>query len=188
MTELRGAGTPNEPGGGEAVGISLWLVPQQDDASRRLGDWINSLARGFGTPTFRPHLTLLGGLEGPEGEIVRQSTALAQALPHLELRLRGIEGSEEHFRCVFATVEPGPELVQARGRALELFGRHREPAFTPHISLMYGRLAAETKSAMLRALGESLVGSLMSRELQVMRTQGPADRWQPLATLALGVR
>lgn len=188
MTEPRDAGTPNEAGSGEAVGTSLWLVPQDGELARRLSDWVNSLAGSFGTSPFRPHLTLLSGLEGPEGEIVRQSTALAQALPHLELRLSGIDGSDDYFRCVFARVEPAPELVLARERALELFGRHRETPFTPHISLMYGRLAPETKAAMIRGLGECLAGALVSRELRVMRTQGPPDRWESLASLALGMR
>lgn len=170
-----------------AVGTSLWLVSEDSQASRRLADMINTLARSFGTPRFEPHVTLLGGLEGPEGEIVRQSTALARALPHLELRFRGIEGSEEYFRCVFATMEPTSEFLRARERALELFGGHREPHFTPHISLVYGRLAPEAKAAMIRALGEYLVGALTCRQLQVMRTQGPPERWQCLATLALGV-
>lgn len=188
MTEPRGAGTPNEAGSEEAVGTSLWLVPQEGEAARWLGDWINSLAERFGTPSFGPHLTLLGGLDGPEGEILRQSTVLARALPHLELRLSAIEGSDAYFRCVFARVESTAELVLARERALELFGRQGEPPFTPHISLMYGRLAPETKPPMIRALGEQLVGAVVSRQLQVMRTQGSPDRWQCLASLAIGVR
>src|SRR5262245_35383966 len=102
---------PGRPGlqKGSAAGTTLWLMPQEGESQRRLADLIASLAQRLGTPRFEPHLTLLGGLEGSEADIVERTGALARMLRPIELHLHAIEGSDEYFRCVFVTVEPSPQ-------------------------------------------------------------------------------
>ena len=165
-----------------AVGTSLWLVPEPGESSRQLAELIDSLAQRLGTPRFEPHLTLLGGVEGKQADIVARSEVLARTLAPMELRIRGIEGSEEYFRCVFAAVERTPELVRAHEQAVEVLGWRPPQPFFPHVSLIYGALSASTRAGLLGELQEQTMGTLMSGELQVVSTEGPPENWRALAT------
>ena len=166
---------------GGAVGTSLWLVPEDSETSRRLAELIDSLARRFGTPRFDPHLTLLGGLDAPAGDVIARSQSLAATIPPLELRVLRVEGTEEYFRCVFAAVEDTRELIRARERALEALVLNDTSRFFPHISLVYGHLSESVKGGLLRELQEWPIGTMVSRELRVVSTEGPPERWQRVA-------
>jgi 2'-5' RNA ligase len=168
-----------------AVGTSLWLVPQQGESSRQLAARIDSLAQRLGTPRFEPHLTLLGGLEGGQADIVARSEVLARTLAPIELRIRDIEGSDEYFRCVFAAVERMPELVRAHEQAVEVFGWRPPQPFFPHVSLIYGALSSSARAGLLGELRERPAGTFSSGRLQVVSTEGPPERWRSLATFRL---
>ncbi|DAZ93796.1 TPA: hypothetical protein N0F65_009918 [Lagenidium giganteum] len=45
----------------EFVGLSLWLVPD-NDAAIKFSNVINEYAEKLNTPSFLPHMTLLGGI------------------------------------------------------------------------------------------------------------------------------
>jgi hypothetical protein len=45
----------------EFVGYSLWLVPDEA-ASKKFCHAIEECAKELGTPTFKPHATLIGGV------------------------------------------------------------------------------------------------------------------------------
>ena len=72
---------PQMPQNKEPAGprYSLWLIPEGEDG-RQLADIIARLSERFGTPTFDPHVTLLGGLLGPEKELVTRISQITRSM------------------------------------------------------------------------------------------------------------
>ena len=169
---------------GRARGVSLWLMPEGAERER-LAALIEDLAARLGTRPFAPHVTLLPGLEGREERILATAALLAASVRPFRVRLVAVEGRDEHFRCLFARAEADEPLLAAHAAAARAFDRGPDPAFLPHLSLVYGTLAPETK----RRLAAELVGaaalSFEVSSLRVWRTEGPVGGWRELRAVGL---
>ena len=170
--------------GPTAAGVSIWLVPT-GEVYERFDALISSLSRRCGTPPFEPHVTLLGGLSGPEAAVLSRAEQLSGSLAPLEIRPTTAGHRDEYFRCLFVQAEPTPALVAAHARAAELFERREEPFF-PHLSLIYGDLAAEEKERILDEVGRDLATAFDVGELHAVRTEGEVRSWRRLASYPLG--
>jgi 2'-5' RNA ligase len=171
--------------GARARGASLWLVPDGDDRLR-LASLIERLAARLDTEPFAPHVTLLPGLAGPEGEVLGRAAAVASRLPPLLVRLEGVEGRDEHFRCLFARAVADEPLHAAHAAAARAFGREPDAAFLPHLSLVYGTLPSQAKGPLAMELGPVLPGAFEAARLHVWRTEGPAGAWREIGAFPLG--
>lgn len=169
---------------GRARGVSLWLMPG-GPARERLAALIRNLAARLGTAPFAPHVTLLPGIEGPESDVLETARQLASRLPPLRLSLRFLEGREEHFRCLIALVEADEALRAAHAAAARAFGREPDPAFLPHLSLVYGSLAAEARAALAREIEPQAAVSFEAARLHVWRTEGEVADWREVAAFRL---
>jgi 2'-5' RNA ligase len=168
----------------EATGVSLWLRPE-DEERGALSGIIARLAAAHGTPVFAPHVTLIAGVELPEDELLVRSEALARALSPLAVRFAGAGGFDEYFRAFFLRVDLTAELLGANARARAAFGRHGDPPFFPHLSLLYGRLSTPERER-LRPLIEPAPAGFEARELSLVKTEGPVLEWRSLAAFGLG--
>ncbi|HSB62293.1 MAG TPA: 2'-5' RNA ligase family protein [Vicinamibacteria bacterium] len=166
-------------------GVSLWLVPE-GSAAERLSALIGELAARHGTPRFAPHLTLLPLVGGAEDDVLERAARLAGELPPLEVRLLGPESRDEYFRRLFARAEATPALREAHARAAARFGRPPDPDFLPHVSLLYGRLAAAEVEGLRSALVGRVEGRFAAAHLHAWLTEGRVADWRPLARFALG--
>ena len=168
-----------------AQGVSLWLMPE-GGAYERLHGLIAGLARRFSTPVFPPHLTLLPGLAGrPEDDLLAASHRLAAALRSPRICLSAVEGREEPFRCLFARAVLDDPLRAAHAAAARAFDREPDPAFFPHLSLVYGALPAATKRQVAAEVTPLVVGSFPARRLHVWRTDGPVGEWREIGAFDL---
>ena len=163
---------------------SLWLVPPPA-LHDRLAATIAILASRYGTAAFEPHVTLLGGLAGPEETLLSGARVLAERLRPFEVRLREASAGVDFFRCVFVTVDETPELLRAHALAREALGTATAEAFRPHLSLVYGRLGAEEKEAARQAAGE-LRSCFSADALHVVDTNGDVPGWRRLASYRFG--
>jgi 2'-5' RNA ligase len=168
-----------------ARGVSLWLMPG-GAVRERLSALIRRQAARLGTGPFPPHVTLLSGLEGEEERLLATAAPLAASVRPLRLRLAGVEGREEHFRCLFARAEADEPLRAAHAAAARAFGREPDPAFLPHLSLVYGTLSPETRRRLAAELAVAVTGSFAARRLHVFRTDGPVGDWREIGAYALG--
>ena len=168
-----------------AKGLSLWVMPE-GRVREGLAALIGGLAARLGTAAFAPHVTLLPGLSGPESEVLARARVLATELTPLSLGFSGVDGTGEHFRCLFLRVAPSPALRDAHARAAHRFGREPEPSFDPHLSLVYGMLDTGLKVDLKHALGPLAPPSFEGRCLHVWRTEGRVGEWREVAALALG--
>jgi len=165
-----------------ARGVSLWLMPG-GEAGGRLSALVDSLAERLGTTPFPPHVTLLSGIDAPsDEEVLATSRSLAGRLPPLAVRLAAVEGRAEHFRCLFARAAADAPLVSAHAAAARAFGRTPDPAFLPHLSLVYGALEPDTKRRLAAGLRGALESSFEARRLHVWRTEGRPGDWHELGS------
>jgi 2'-5' RNA ligase len=167
-----------------AHGLFLWLAPGDAEAAP-LARMILELGRRLGTPPFEPHLTLLGPLDRPAGEVEAKAAELARGLAPLALPLRGVNGEESYFRALYAAAEPTPELRAARDAARALLAAPDAP-FRPHLSLAYGRLEPTVQVALSIELAPRLPAQLLARHLDLVLADGPVGAWRRLARFDLG--
>jgi 2'-5' RNA ligase len=131
-------------------GCAIWLMPEEPMFSL-LRRKISRLSQEFSTPLFEPHVTLLAGIIVPEEECMAKCASLAGCLKPFRIELGDIGCSDEYFRCLFVSVVPADPIIQAHRAARETFNFRDEPAFMPHLSLLYGKLQIETKKGIAAA-------------------------------------
>lgn len=168
-----------------ARGVSLWLMPE-GAARDRLAAVIARLAARLTTRPFAPHVTLLAGLEGPEERLLAAAASVAASVRPFRVRLVAVEGRDEPFRCLFARAVADESLRAAHAAAARAFDREPDPAFLPHLSLVYGTLARETKRALATELASAVAVSFEAARLRAWRTEGPVRDWRELGAFRLG--
>ena len=169
------------PAGGK---YSLWFMPKGEECDR-LSRILHRLSSRYGAPEFSPHVTLLGGCVGPRRELIRQSACAAASLRPLAIRLEEIEFLNEYFRCLFVRVALTEPLRKAHLTARQAFGRKREPAFLPHLSLLYGNYPRSLKEGVIAEMGPRLDLQFKVRSLHLYRTHGEPRHWQRVASFGL---
>ena len=156
---------------------SLWLVPG-GAVDGDLQAVVDRLAREHGGPTFPPHVTLFGGIVGPEDDVVARSRGLAAQIAPFTVYLDDVDVGETYFQSLFATARPTPELLAAREAAQQAFSDVTAEPYRPHLSLLYGDLPAETKRAILDRLRGTLPPSFEAQTLVLVRTGGSVADWR----------
>mmetsp|Transcript_45842 Transcript_45842/g.147217 ORF Transcript_45842/g.147217 Transcript_45842/m.147217 type:complete len:203 (-) Transcript_45842:214-822(-) len=144
--------------------VSWWLMPSSEDL-QQLQELIDRTAARLGSPSFAPHVTLLGGVpvEGDEQvkELLLASHRLAGELPPLELVCRDVLGFEPWNQFCLATIDCR-ELAEANVRAQRRLrpgaGEPSGAAFAPPVGLPHLSLAyAECPSTEERAAAVAAV-------------------------------
>ncbi len=168
----------------EATGFSLWLVPE-GRIHEQFGEIISRLSGRHGTPSFEPHVTLLGELPGPEDLVLERCGDLARHVRPLTLRPVAAEHGEGYFRCVFVEIQLTPDLQAARERAQELLGGH-DAGFHPHVSLLYGDFSVREKEALVAEVARDIGGPFEVHHVDVVATMGAPESWRRAGRFALG--
>lgn len=175
--------SPRDPPGKLAV----WLAPE-GDARERLAAVIRAISTRFHTPCFDPHVTLVGGVTGPEAQVLGGTRDLAAALRPLRVTLATVIAREEYYQSLVMTVEPTRELSEARARARVVLGGRQGSPFFPHLSLMYGRIPQTEKEMLLRELGNSVGHTFLARSLEVVSVAGLPEDWCRIESFPLADR
>jgi len=163
---------------------SLWLMPA-GDVYDRLSGIIQRFSSRYGGPTFAPHVTLLGQCVGPIRELMRKTAAVAAGSRPLSIRLQAIDFLDEYYRCLFVRGAPSEPLRKAHRAACHAFGRKREPAFMPHLSLLYGNFPQSLKKQAIEEMGPPLDIQFTARRIHLYRTHGDPSQWRRMARFAL---
>ena len=143
----------------------------------RLAREISRLSRQLSTPRFEPHITLLSRITLPEENARGNSAVLARCLRPCRIELDDIDDLDEFFRCVLATVRPGKAILEAHQAACRVFARRHAP-YKPHVSLVYGKLPAETRKKLAGGLGQLPGQAFEVRKMALYRVSGPVRLWK----------
>lgn len=168
----------------EGPRYSLWLMPE-GEVQRQLADAIGRLSERFGTPTFEPHVTLLGGLHGEERAIVSRISEIVRTMRPVEIRTSTLHSQEDYFRQLFVQVEKSRPLMETRARVKVLAGGRRERPYSPHVSLMYGAVPYQIRETLLMEMGGELVTEFETKTLHVVDTAGTPEGWRRVGAFPL---
>jgi 2'-5' RNA ligase len=171
----------------EGPRYSLWLMPE-GEVHREFADVIVRLSERFGTPTFEPHVTLLGGLHGAERDIVTRISDIVRTMRPVEIRTSTLHSQEDYFRQFFVQVEKSRPLMETRARVKVLAGGRRERPYSPHVSLMYGSVRYQDREALLMEMGGELTTEFETKTLHVVDTAGTPEKWRRVGAFPLAER
>lgn len=164
---------------------SLWLMPSAADGALLAGILADLSAR-FGTPLFTPHLTIAGDTDRPVTQLATEIAAAATAeVAAFSGDVLGIETSETFFRSFYARFAVSAPLAALKQR---LDPQASEP-FLPHVSLLYGPVAAGPKAEAAAQVSAALTGRPIRFDRLCVVTSGqdvPIADWRIVETVMLG--
>jgi 2'-5' RNA ligase len=160
------------------VRYHLWLNPPRE-ASDQFAGVIRQLALELNAPTFEPHITLLGNLNGSEADHMARSKELARRLSPVPVTVSGPACGDDYFHCVFLVVDMTPPVFHAQALARQIFHQEEDNRYRPHISLVYGRYSESRKKDIIARLPASLCLPFEASHLSLIRagSEDPKD-WQ----------
>jgi len=182
---------------------SLWLKPTRNSGSHALlHSTIGALARQINqeggharpAPLFEPHHTLLGLISGMSLEEVktRVHTLVGQlGCRSIAVEMSGLGKGTFFHQCVFVTVKPTPELLDANAKAREVMGPPSSTStYMPHISLLYADLSDEAQDSIMEQLKKegklrAETVSFEAESIEIWQTEGAEETWHELASIPL---
>jgi 2'-5' RNA ligase len=168
------------------LGYALWLMPR-GEVCQRLTGTILELSRQYGTPAFEPHVTLAGSIVGPAREVESKVKDLARRIPPFTVRLTTVEGLDEYLRCLFVRVAQTRPIMSANEAAREIFRLPKQPAFMPHLSLLYGSLKSIEKERIIASLGRRFELEFKAATLHLYLIKREPEAWRRVASRGLGL-
>ncbi|KAL6784018.1 hypothetical protein ACKKBG_A04440 [Auxenochlorella protothecoides x Auxenochlorella symbiontica] len=132
--------------------FSLWLMPHdgapEHPFNERLQREINAQAnRIAGAPSFAPHVTLLGGIEGTEADVLERADRLGAQLKPYVIKFDKVKAGTSFFQCVFIKCQETPAVMQAAQEARSSYGKDPNEVYMPHLSLLYADITQEQREA-----------------------------------------
>jgi 2'-5' RNA ligase len=170
----------NQPGNR----FALWLMPA-GRVYRRLAVRIRELSREYSAPEFEPHVTLLGGILGPQREVILKSASLAKLIRPFVVQLTNVDYLDEYFRCLFVRVAETDRVMKANQTAREVFGLREQPAYMPHLSLMYGNLTSDVKGKIVSQLGRRFDIAFKAGNVHLFSITGEPNEWHRVKAFEL---
>lgn len=158
---------------------SLWLRPFGDTAFS-LQQHINKLSDRYDSPSFEPHVTLLGGLQQGETELKQLTDTLAGALDPFDVLLTNAGYRDRYYQSLFVHVKKSSELMEARRTAERLFDLNSDEEYMPHLSLMYGDFDRGEKERILSIMGREFHIRFEVNNLLLINTTGKPDKWKKI--------
>jgi 2'-5' RNA ligase len=155
------------------------------EVCQRLAGTILDLSREYAAPAFEPHVTLASGIVGPAREAASKMADLARRIPPFTVRLTAVDGLDEYFRCLFVKVATTHPIMTANKAAREVFSLYKQPAFMPHLSLLYGHLPSSVKERIIAFLGRQFELEFKARSLHLYLTKSEPGAWRRMARFGL---
>jgi 2'-5' RNA ligase len=168
-------------------GHSLWLMPE-GAAGEALAGWILRLAERYRTKVFPPHVTLVSAIEAPAQDLLAHAQRAAASLSPFTVHLDGVDGRDEHFRCLFVQAVEPAALRAAHEAVAGALGRRPDADFFPHLSLVYGALRPDQKQALAHEIGAETDVRFEVRRLHVWTTAGPVGAWHEVGVFPFAPR
>jgi 2'-5' RNA ligase len=160
----------------ESATYSLWLEPSGKMAYK-LQERIKKLSKEHGTPLFSPHVTLLGGVQATETEMIPLADTLSSYVEPFELELTKAGYLDTFYQSLFIHVKETSELKELRRNACRLFNIEEEE-YMPHLSLLYGDLSQKQKEKILNMIEREFYISFPVEQILLMHTNGKPDKWR----------
>ncbi len=163
---------------------SIWLQPT-GEVRAELAGIISRLSREYATPSFEPHVTLIGDLVGQEKELLNRTEQLARRLRPFIVQLGDIGYLDEFYRCLYIRVQEREPVIKANAESRQVFLRESDAAYMPHLSLVYANMPPAVKEEIIAQIGKTFRQSFPVDRLYLVSTQGETKEWYHLGEFAL---
>ncbi|KAJ3146444.1 hypothetical protein HDU86_008496 [Geranomyces michiganensis] len=164
--------------------FSLWLVPDEPLALQNI---IFSLSNELGTPSWSPHITLLGGITTTRERAGEIAPEVAAGGKSFEVTLVEVTSQPTYFQAITATPSSSSELLALNAHAVATLGplAREQQSFRPHLSLVYGDLDANAKHQLVARLNSPeahVIGATVRiGKLQMWAIRENVDDWEMVA-------
>lgn len=155
-------------------GYSIWLIPPPGISSK-FKVIIDDLARKYNQGFFDPHVTLIGGLDGEEGKVLREVKELVKKLKSFEINFEGFGMEDFFFKSLYLKAIKGDGLMTANNLAQAQFNLNYE--YKPHFSLIYGDLSDEIKIEIIEKLKNQKWVGFKVDKLVLYKCDGEVSEW-----------
>lgn len=169
-----------------AEGYSIWLVPK-GEANEKYARIIGDLSQRYGTPSFEPHVTLIGGLKGL-ADSIEGTTSLLSTMStsrRILITLREFGTEDFYFRALYLRAWKSGILQLLNEGANLVFKRPIDLSYMPHLSLLYGDLTREEKQQIIGGLNLKLPDKFVVDSLHLWQTEGEVRDWKQVAEYPL---
>ncbi len=161
----------------DSATYSLWLEPSGGIAYK-LQERIKKLSQKYNTPLFPPHVTLLGGLDSSQTELIPLTNTLASSVKPFELKLTKAGYLNTFYQALFIHVQENYQLRELRKNACQLFDCSDRQDYMPHLSLLYGDLSQKEKEKILNVIGREFYIRFPVKNIVLMQTDETPDKWR----------
>jgi 2'-5' RNA ligase len=165
--------------------FSLWLMPEERIA-HDLSTLIARLSGKHSTPSFEPHVTLIGDINLPTAAAIAKADELAARIEPFEVALNRVEQHDRYFRCIFIKADKTEPLMKAYSMARAVFGHEENEKYMPHLSLVYGNLDAQTRQRVIHSIGNVMNITFHVSEIFLYFTAGDPAGWHCLSRCQCG--
>jgi 2'-5' RNA ligase len=168
--------------------IAYWLSPAEP-VRKFFQSIIADLARRYDAPLFEPHVTIHVGANQADTAKEALLEAALEFQP-VNLRLLGIDHSDEFIKTLFVQLAPNAELRRLNRIVRQAAGDSAHYTLKPHLSLLYKKMSAEAR----RELAESMKVPFSKVTFDALRaircvsptqTRAHVEAWRVLATESL---
>ncbi|CAD6886212.1 unnamed protein product [Tilletia controversa] len=137
------------------MGFALWLVPASSQTPVIKAVQARLRESHPTTPIFEPHVTLLSGFDEADSkkgveqiwEITKKEVlewGKSRSSGSLDVKLEDVTTRNMFFQCILASLHKDERLMALNLRLRKAFNLdHSQPAYFPHLSLLYGNLTPE---------------------------------------------
>lgn len=165
-----------------AKGYSIWLMFKNEDEIK-LQNIINELSEEFSSPLFKPHVTLLSGIETEE-DLREKFSKVIENLNSFDIKIKDIKCSEEFYKSLFLEVEIDEYLNSLYLKAVDTFNFELQPLkFQPHISLLYSDNYNSKKNMAAKRIENLKNVKLTVNKIALVRTNGCPSEWRELINI-----
>ena len=107
-------------------------------------------------PKFKPHVTLLGGIELSKSRVLSLTSQLASSLKPFPIVLDRVSSGSIFHQCVYVLCNETAQLMQAGAEARRAFEMHS--IYMPHLSLLYSDVDPATRLELMEEEQHRLFG------------------------------
>lgn len=163
---------------------SLWLRPAQEQADD-LTKIISKLAHRYRTIPFPPHITLLPSVSANLDAINKTCKKITEQHQSFDIALEEIAYTDLYFKNLFINARTEDRLIKLHEDITSRFKHSTNEAYSPHVSLLYGKLAQKMQQALKKELNGSYPIKFSCQRLDIYNTTRKENEWHLMESYTL---
>ena len=160
---------------------SIWLFPDKI-ATERFQKVIESLSESHQSSIFKPHITLLSGIQAVDDLHYYKISVLAALTPVFDVSIGECSSTNLYFKALFLNIKPNESLNKLQSEVAAIFSAAAYE-FTPHLSLLYADLKEDNAS--VEVSKEVFANMFQASSIAIVETQGEVEDWKIVESFPL---